>query len=668
MATTRNVVTDQQLGWLSESLLVINSTKISYLKRDIYGEAAIKFNTTEPGGMIYMNPLPQGCRFADLRIPNRLSRMGTGAEAVSDDVMYDPDIRGLGEIYSGVFDDNSQVVHFRWGVYAFNSIASFWTTFYQRDASAIARTGSVDSGFLDTIGGAIGFVFSIPFYPFYVTGKVFKFFSGTPGNRYWYVQPAMHIYWSALNTMVNIAAVNLGIITRTFSQDQSTLVDSALDSNPIDRTAEDQFKSILHEYMPDIFRSSGAIDVVKLASYATKIAHVENEKIRAIANEADDESRARLISEYAERAVDRPNENGTAELLDRYVNSNWNKANHSTDVLGTVEVPRSTWSKAVDAVVEYVGDLKGDLSATLDAELADGSAFVSYRVNHTGALTESFSNSTSRVEIFDTVNAKVKEARTKIYNFAGGNLGDGIGASAIESVVSSFGDLVGSALDGIGLSGLAVAAGAALTSSQELWEESIANIPDQNYTVELHAISGDALSVLLDIYIPAFGLIAAAMPRSTGPSSYTGPFVGEMFDRGRCVSRNVIITDISIERGGGDVGWTAEGLPLSFKLNFTCKDLNTVIHMPVSGFWSLDPAKMLFAEDTPFNDYMSAITNLSLREIVYPLSGKLSLNYAKYKVEFRNFFSMTRVIQGAVNGTRIGRLVQGLIREQDRTL
>lgn len=677
MSVNKNEISDANLEWLKESFLSVNDTRSASARRDVYSSTRLKYTSTEPGGMIYMNPLPQFCRYTDLRVPNRLSRIGTGGDPISNNIYYDPDIRGLGDIYSRVFDDSAQVVHFRWGVPSFNSLTSFWGTFYNRDMGTLARNGRVDSGLFSFIGNAIGCIFAIPFVPFILVGRMWRFFTNAPANKYWYVTPAMPLLWTAMNTMVNSQAVNLGMVPRTFRADQQAMADASLEGGGADRSSVDAYMKTLHQFMPDIFREDGGIDIYRLANRASRINHKENEKFRELISTSSPEELTQRIQEYVNAPIDTPDEyaRNIEVALKQYMESGFGKKESDGKDIQISEQARRTQydengnalTNAVGSAVGAVAEKWGDINELLDAELADGSAFISYRVNHTGTITESFSNSTTKPEIFETINEKSRSARSRIYNFSGGNISDGIVGGTIEAVTASIGDMIGGALDTIGLGGLAVAAGAALVATQELWEESIASIPEQTYTVDLIAISSDPLSILLDIYIPLFGLLVPAMPRSTGSSSYTGPMVGEMFDRGRCISRNTMITSITIERGNGDVGWAADGLPLSIKVTFTAKDLNTMLSMPIAAAWSFDPLKMLMPDDTPWNDYMSVLGNLSMRDVVYPLAGKLSINLANYGVRFRSWASLSRVVNHGIGNTDIGRFWQGITREMDRS-
>ena len=63
----------------------------------------------------------------------------------------------MGRYYSEAIDDHNQIIHMRFGVPKFNSMTTFFTSFYNSEASQLARTGRSTS-FIFKVGQAIGFV------------------------------------------------------------------------------------------------------------------------------------------------------------------------------------------------------------------------------------------------------------------------------------------------------------------------------------------------------------------------------------------------------------------------------------------------------------------------------------------------------------------------------
>ncbi|MGN6746858.1 hypothetical protein, partial [Neisseria sp. P0024.S002] len=68
-------------------------------------------------------------------------------------------------------------------------------------------------------------------------------------------------------------------------------------------------------------------------------------------------------------------------------------------------------------------------------EMEEGSAFISFRVDDTGPVSESFSNSYRASELAEKINSTAASARSTYFNLAGGNLGDNAVMNVMESIV-----------------------------------------------------------------------------------------------------------------------------------------------------------------------------------------------------------------------------------------
>jgi hypothetical protein len=108
----------------------------------------------------------------------------------------------------------------------------------------------------------------------------------------------------------------------------------------------------------------------------------------------------------------------------------------------------------------------------LEAELDDASNYVSFRVNYTGPVSESFSNSTGASEIQQKINSMSSSARTMNFNFAGGNVSDGAVGKIIGGVANAAKDFFTGMADALQISGLAALGGAAFVDIPEHWQQS----------------------------------------------------------------------------------------------------------------------------------------------------------------------------------------------------
>ncbi|MEX5385630.1 hypothetical protein WCE10_21620, partial [Cronobacter muytjensii] len=130
------------------------------------------------------------------------------------------------------------------------------------------------------------------------------------------------------------------------------------------------------------------------------------------------------------------------------------------------------------------------------------------------------------------------------------------------AVMKSVRDLTVGVLDSVELSGLATLAGAAFVDIPKTWTNSMAKLPQSTYTMNLVSFAGNPISQMLNLDLPLAMILAGGLPKSTGKQSYVGPFLVELFDKGRCQTRLGMIDSISITRGVGNVGWTADGKAL----------------------------------------------------------------------------------------------------------
>lgn len=563
----------------------------------IYSRSMASAADTTLGGSYVLNPLAQWTRYADIKhntyeanesafsdglIVPHLSRNNSTSADKSN---------GMGRTYFEKIYENMQVAHFRVGVPQFNSMTSFYSNYYSVPAATLARTGRAP-GFFYKIGVGIGTVVSIPLLPFVLASKVVKFFLNRPNSKYYSLKPTMHNYWSAVTSITNAIAANMGIIPEAWPQDGDVWMERE------GRATKDDVE-MFSKILPGIYRKpNGGIDVFQVATRGKAISIARREILNRNLARATWFDNLSIFSRRNEDALNqskrlmygkdlsevyshlknvRASSNGS--LLESYKElwyeesglGSVNKMGVEPSELDTVKI-ESTFEKMFGKEDE-VG-----LTEALKRELEWGGQFVSFRVDYTGTQSESFSNTTKEPSIKQNINSISASSRETRFSAFDGNIDSGgIFASAIGAAK----DFLGGVMQGVGIQGLAQLGGSAFADIPNVWDSSTAEINKISFTIPLRSPYGDPMSRLQNIILPMAALMAMALPLSTGKQSHNSPFIIEVFSQGRVHSRLAIIDSLSFTRGVGDVGWNNNGGFLGVDVQVGILDLSSVVSMPL---------------------------------------------------------------------------------------
>jgi hypothetical protein len=669
-----STVLNNDNSWVQQSFLVPLADLATIDQQNRYfSEASLKYADTKPGGNLGINQIPAFTRTADLRVTNRLNTTAP-----------------LGRFSAEAYDNNKQVIHLRFGVTAYNSLTQFFVSFYDTRSGQLARTGRSDSMFYN-FGVAAGLIVQVlnwQLLAVHLLGTAIKYFSGVPRSRFAYLKPTMPLYWNAVQSMANQIAVNRGIVPRIGANNSQAGNLNDVSGGYDSWSASDL--QTMHNLVPDIFEPNGQIDVYKMATRFHRIERKWYKLQESLSNGSSIDLNS-LVQQMAATSMADDSALGYQSYLQQWLSaSSISVASGGTDgssMTATTDDTSAVTPGADDTTEDIATLVDNDDSfmSFLSAELDDGGAFASFRVNYTGSVQESFSSSHSPSDLQEKINGMSASARNMKFNLAGGNVGDGAIAGTVQDILGAAGDMVAGVADSLHISGLATLAGAALVDIPHKWDGSTANLPRGNYTVELRSPFGNPISQMINLYIPLCMILAGGLPLATGKGSYTSPFVCELYDRGRCQTRYGMIESISVTRGVGNLGFNREGNAMGIDVSFSVVDLSSVLYMPIAQSISLASATALaaaqatgsslvegvaaaatvpgiFDDQSVFSDYMAVLSAMGLSDQIYAWK-RFKLNLTRALADENTFFDkahMASFLGNTLPGRLMGMFYRGI--------
>ena len=654
------------------------------LENRYWYSASSKFTDGRFGCNIGINCHPQITAYADP------PEDGRGYSYAQASITENTGVYGMGGMWSEAFDTPEQVVYLRFGVPSFNSPLNFFLSAYNYGASVVARTGRWPS-FIYDITRFAGSYLTLRAFPLITVPlllyKTADFFFGRQSAKYYHMKPTMHLYWGAVTNLMNTMAINSGIYPKIMNANQD---DTQRIGMPFKMDDQDTL-DVYHELAPDLFTKENFIDAYALATRAQRLA---NEMIYQ-EYEANDNGSTTDWGGYVKkyltgdlthstRTADKNGNVSFMKMVEQYLDLGDHYDQKEKKADGNELDPRGeaqkTESGEVDSAKPY-NPLYSDSSWNnfkkhLTAEFRQGGSFAVFRVCDTGSKSESFSSSTTTSSLENKINSISSNFQEHRFTFGG------LGAVLPEMVsgaVNLATDAMMGAIDGVtfGLaSNIKGMMGEGYVEIPEHWQSSSSSLPSAQYKIQLDAWNGSTFTRLFKLFLPFCMLAAGAWPRSTGRQSYTGPFLCQIYDRGRVQIPLGMITEFGVTRGDGNLGFTTDGSPLSMTLSFTVKDLSRVLHMPlVSGNLTNEPT--MIDEDSTITNYLATVAGQSFYNQIYP-SNRAKIRAAKAAMNIGRMTSpafwasyvhdTTTAGIGSWLTLRTGLLIEGLSRNAETTM
>ena len=488
---------------------------------------------------------------------------------VDDDIIHpilstDDDLnrcgRGLGRVYNEVYQNNMQMIWFRFGVPKFSKLSEFWLKGANPGVSRLMNEGpgasAYDIGRL--FGAGIGLAFALPFLPITGAVKLMRSVEDMPITKYYALRPTMTLYYRMVTTILSQLAVNMGMYPNS---DKMAIYEGG-ELNP--------------DYKPDDKDSGPGIDDPNaipefLRKGGPDIFWIIDKRRRRVTKVP------RSLDDLTEEMNKKPNQRS------------W------LDVLGQIKDGIDEFSsvaKYAFGLVDYVG----------------------FRIEKGTDASESVNNTTGESSVASTINQKAAAGREKQFSSAGGN----VGIPGLDQLIKGGKGVI----EGLGAKLGAGAVTTIMTGNgyydiPEVWKSSSFS-KSYSFNIQLRAKYGDPVSIYQSIYVPLAMLLAAALPRGTGKNTYTSPFILEAYARGMFAIPLGIIESMTIKRGLNEHGWTHSHLPTAVDVTLNIKDLSPAFFVSLGGPELMDA----FKANTTMEEYMATLSGLNIRERTY-MSGRL---------------------------------------------
>lgn len=567
---------------------------------------------------------------------------------------------GMGPFYSEAYDDNQQVVSFQFGAPKFNALSTYFSNYWDPNMSAMVKNGGVIERTAFTAGRLAGTLVTLPFQAFFginaLYNRVGSTLSGKPYSRFYYMEPTMPLYWNTVQNLANLMAANMFMAP-------SLKPDDPGDTNAASNRYGDGHQaaasmSAMAQLMPDVFDASYGVNVYAMATKAQRLADAHHDNLSQLAKSADYHSG---VMNYFRSKTLKPNAPQLGDFnsyIESYLTRPTAKDIDNKEITADLSIQP-------DATVAGPGApspvRKDDTSIAdfLRAEVRDGAAFVRLRCNYQGEVSDSFSNSTKQAPLAEKINSISQTARDLSNTFAGGNLADNFVANTAEGIVAGLGTFLSGAASSVGFTAAGAIGAGVMAEMPDVWESSSAEFSSSQYEFKLTSPYGDKVSVFTNIFIPLACLLAGALPRATGKASHGAPFLCRVYSQGMTDIRLGMISDITISRGGSNLGYSVDMLPTQVNVSVTVKNMNSVMTVAMSDSVFGDAIGFsAFDEDTALTEYLSAMSGLSLYDQYYALN-RLELAFAKTSAQW-NSLTSPATVANYIGGTFPGRVMSAV--------
>jgi hypothetical protein len=504
---------------------------------------------------------------------------------------------GMSRAYAEMFQINSKprILVLEFGKPKFRSMFAFFSSSVDYGKAIIANEGRTTFWYkTGLVAGTIGaFLVRPGLMALYFIGKLINHILNFTDDRYYSFKPDMHNYLQTANIILTQLQIERGLV--------KSIVDPTKTSKSTDRygvsiTLDTSYIEEFADLMPEIFDKRYGLDIYKIIARPQLMVN----------NLIKQEEGILLKGISTVIRVANPVLKPFKDAIETI--SNLSSSTKDVDKYGNVLVDKSQIPTSLDAgdVDEYkIKDANGqtkrlphdddewstDFSSYLDVVRKYGMENISLYVDYVGPSEITFTNSTKDIPAKSVINNIGTMSRDVRFSLSGGNVINDF----VDTVGKAARDIVAGTLNGatFGLSNVILGLiGGGYLQFPKMHDTSSVTVPTHTFKMRLGGPYGNPLSLCLDIDVITALLFAGVAPLSTGPSSYTSPYLCRAFLRGILDIDFGMITSLSYKAGDG-AGRNIYGQPLEVEVTFTISDFSDVGTAPVnSGFFGVMGGEM----------------------------------------------------------------------------
>ena len=480
---------------------------------------------------------------------------------------------GMGRCYAEMYESKQQILYLTMGLPKYRNLQKWLKNATNKELSEMNDIGADSGGLISKVGSLLGGAVSLHDFPV---------------TEYFYFRDNMPMYYRYVNVLLSEIAVGMGIYGNG-PADSSGSTDSTGKTNGNANKAQP---------------SNGSnIDQQQLAKYQANMPAImkEGPDIFKIMCRRANRASAGVKFESTDKMI-----GGDPSTAFKNINDQHDKKNPDMNEKGGIKQGlRNFWTGLKTGAME-------------------GMNFLGFRIEKSENANESFSNSTDNSPLLNTLNNRVAERRQQHLDAIGQGEGALAGVLKINrgiQNVKNFAKTVQNTLNSPEATIAYMASGNGFFDLPKQWSGSAGMSRSLSFNMKLRAkTGGDNVSIFQSIMIPLSCLLAAALPRQVGDTTYTSPFIIRAFCKGMFAVPAGIITTLSVTRGSSEFGWSLSKLPTVVDVSFTIEDLSPMLYLSIAGGQgAIKAIGQAFANNTKMHEYINTLVGIGAKERYFRL-------------------------------------------------